>query len=44
MKKGYHIWPYDSKPHPVGKTHKKQPMAYDNINTLIRENNGNLQK
>ena len=24
MKKGYHTWPSDGKPHPVGKKHKKK--------------------
>ena len=36
MKQGYHTWPDDPNPHPVGTVHKKKkPMAYDNINNLM---------
>ena len=27
MKKGYHIWPYSGKPHPVGEKHKPKPES-----------------
>jgi hypothetical protein len=37
MKKGYHTWPSDSKPHPVGKKHKKKKeYADETINNIMK--------
>jgi len=32
MKKGFHIWPFSGKPHPVGQRHRKAPKGSSHWN------------